>query len=882
MNYIKSLFFSVGIIFFFAFTTSSCKPVEYRIENNFFTDTLKSNWKIQNSKYLSVSGKIISTTKFKTHKWFSAEIPSTVLNALVNNDVYTDIFRDENMRKIPVKQFQKSWWYRKVFKIKHTKKAFILNFQGINYKANIWLNGHLISDTNFVNNAFKQYSFDVTNKVKRGKNILAVEIFPPKKGDFTIGFVDWNPAPPDKNMGIFRPVILRGNGGVGISKPFVSAKPSSDYTTADISADIHIDNYLNKPVKGMMKVIIAGKIIKREIYLEARKKKRIHFSSKEYPELILSNPILWWPYTYGNPHLYNATFLFEMDKGVSDRKSISFGIRNISSYRTKKGHRGVRINGRKILIKGGGWVDKLLLNDTPVSDEAQLDYVKDMGLNTIRLEGFWGNSEELYRLCDQKGIMIMAGWSCQWEWQNLLGKTCDKTYGGILTVNEINLMSEAWKDQILWLRNHPSIIAWFSGSDKKPKPDLENNYLNILKAFDTTRIYLASAKECSSLAGPTGMKMRGPYAYEPPVYWYSDTLFGGAFGFNTETGPGAQVPPLGSLKKMFSHKNLWPIDSVWDYHCGRGIFNSIDRFKKAIDMRYGKAISLQDFARKSQLLNYELMRPMFEAFSANRYKATGVIQWMLNSAWPQLYWQLYDAYMMPNGAYYGAKKANRPIHALYNYYKKSIYLVNDKLQRTGTLTLTVRILNLNSEIVFKKKIYLQSKPNTSGEVFSLPQNLSLTNVYFLDLRISDSAGREIDNNFYWLSKKKDILDYSAMVKPWRFHTPSKQYADFKNLNLLPASSMSYYYSINKDIKTTVFQVTMKNTGSKLAFFVNPKIVNIKTKEVILPVIWSDNYVSLLPGETRTLTATIKNIFLKDKSPELEMSAYNHLRFLKDN
>ena len=468
----------------------------------------------------------------------------------------------------------------------------------------------------------------------------------------------------------------------------------------------------------------------------------------------------------------------------------------------------------------------------------------------------------------------MVGWSCHWEWEDYLGKYCDEEFGGILSPSDVDMMSKAWQDQIIWLRNHPSIFTWLGGSDCKPKPELEKRYMRTFREYDSTRVYLPSAKEWESTTGPTGVKMRGPYAYVPPVYWFADTLYGGAFGFNTETGPGAQVPPLESVKKMISDKHLWPIDDIWDYHCGRNEFNDLKRYTKALEERYGKAGSAEEYTRKAQVMNYELMRPMFEAFSANRYKATGVIQWMLNSAWPEMYWQLYDYYLMPNGAYYGAKKASRPYHVVYDYSKHSLFVVNDRLEDKTGCTLRIRIFDANSQQRFEKELKTDLKANTGREVFIVPKLDLGTSVYFIDTRLTDNEGREIDNNFYWLSEKEDILDYEAEVPGWYYHTPSKQYADFTALDDLPEVEVTG--SIEKQVKNdfTEFSVELKNTGKYIAFFINIRIVEKESGNTILPVLWSDNCISLLPGEKRVLTAKIRNKYLKDKEVDLVIDGYN--------
>ncbi len=870
MNQMKLL--RIVLLLTVSVATTSLKVSARQID--FSKDYLSHHWFIYSADSTAAGGATISLPGFDMSGWYPAKVPATVFHVLVQNGIYKNIFMDENLRKISKAPFRPAWWYRTVFSGDFHEQTVLLRFEGINYKANIWLNGEKIADTTQVKNAFLHYLFNISGVIRKGKNVLAVEVFPPKPGDFTIGFVDWNPKVPDADMGIFRPVILETNGGTAVNHPFVVTSLSKDLLQAELTASVEVTNYRKSSQKCDVLLKINGSKMVKHVSLLHGETKKIIFSSKDFPALKISYPKLWWPYTLGTPYLYHAEFSVRNGNNILDTKGIDYGIRTVSSYFTKKGFRGFKINGEKILIRGGGWTDRLLLDDTLESIENQLEYVKNMGLNTIRLEGFWGNSQAIYNLSDRMGILIMVGWSAQWEWENTLGKTVDEKYGGILSSSDINMMSRAWQDQIVWLRNHPSIFTWFGGSDKIPKPALEKKYLKILSEYDSTRIYLASAKEWTSLAGPTSVKMRGPYAYEPPVYWFSDTLYGGAFGFNTETGPGAQVPPLESLEKMFSKKHRWPIDSVWNYHSARHIFSTLDRYTKSMDARYGKAVSLADYAKKAQVLNYELIRPMFEAFSAYRYKATGVIQWMLNSAWPSMYWQLYDYYLMPNGAYYGAKKASQPYHIIYDYAHHVLFAVDDKLNDLDSCTLRIRVYNTNSRVRFEKTIAINLKANSSRKIFTLPQRNWDSSVYFLDLRLFDKEGNEVDNNFYWLSAKPDVLDYKAKVTPWYFHTPSKQYADYTALNRLPEAEIHTSVKQEQQGDATKFTVTITNNVRFIAFFVHFAIKDKNTGKTILPVLWSDNYVSLLPDERRVLTATIKNRDLKNRKPQLVVDGYN--------
>ena len=853
----------------------SCSNSERDSSNMGSQQEMSDNWQLFSAANNMVSGAVISAEGFVAKEAIEAQVPTTVFHAQVQQGVYKDVYMGKNLEQISEDPYKTAWWYRNEFRFTAADKHAELQFDGINYKANIWLNGKLVADTNTVNNSFKRYRFDVSTVLQAGSNVLAVQVFPPKAGDYTIGFVDWNPAPPDDNMGIFRPVFLNTINKVQIIEPYIENYfAQGDYSKVSQTVSLKLQNFTDVSVEGVLEVDINATTISKEVALKAGEIKKIVLSANDYPELLVENPELWWPHTLGEPILHQADFRFIEANTELAHTDLQYGIREVKDYYTADGHKGFMVNGEKISIRGGGWVDNMMLDNTEAYDLAQLEYVKSMNLNTIRLEGFWGKNEHLYKTCDELGILVMVGWSCHWEWENYLGSYCDEKYGGILEDDDVQLVSEAWEDQIIWLRNHPSIMVWFSGSDCVPTPALEEKYALTFKEYDSTRVYQSSAKEWESGDIITGAKMRGPYAYVPPVYWYSDTLYGGAFGFNTETGPGAQVPPLESILKMIPKEDLWPMNDVWDFHCGRNEFNSLDRYNTAMEARYGKPTSVEAYAQKAQLLNYELMRPMFEAFSANRYQATAVIQWMLNSAWPEMYWQLYDSYLMPNAAFYATKKAGEPLHALYNYDTDAIYLVNDRLQAEKGVKIQLKLFDLNSELLYEHTVITDISRNTSQEIMDITKQLRFnTKVLFLDLRIIKND-KEIANNFYWLSEKADVLDYEAEVPNWYYHTPSKAYADFTDLKKMPKASVRHTMAVQKGEEFTVFTVTSENTSDKIAFFMEYRIIDKATQESVLPVLWDDNYISLLPLEKRVLTAKIRNEYLGDKSVDLVVSGNN--------
>jgi exo-1,4-beta-D-glucosaminidase len=412
----------------------------------------------------------------------------------------------------------------------------------------------------------------------------------------------------------------------------------------------------------------------------------------------------------------------------------------------------------------------------------------------------------------------------------------------------MNLVAASLGDQIRFLRNHPSIFTWVLASDLLPHPDLERRYEKVLTETDSTRPPLVSCGWLTSeVSGPSGVKMRGPYDWVPPVYWWSDTENGGAYGFNTETGPGPQPPPLESLRRMLPTEHLWPIDEVWNYHCGRGEFSDMNRYVEALDRRYGSSASVEEFAMKAQAANYEAIRPMFESFAVNRPLTTGLIQWMLNSAWPETYWQLYDWYLMPNGAFYGTRAASQPLNLSFNYADSTVHAVNDSRWDREDLTASVRAFDLSAKEIFGQSYDLVLPAAGSQPLVSLADLEPPTTVWFLDLRLHDAAGVEVARNFYWLSTQSDVLDYDKNL--W-YVTPTKGFADFTALSDLPAVELEVTAAVsaNNEVRARV-----ANPSDGLAFFVELRVVGADGNS-ILPVLWDDNYVSILAGEARELTA----------------------------
>lgn len=881
LKYKIPLLFSLFILFLSG-CASDPKPQEIN---------LRDGWQIASSHETAGDAKTISAGITQPEKWTRTTIPATVLGALAESGEYKDLFFDKNLEKIPAERFKHSWWFRNEFNFEDfdpEKENLSLLVDGINYRANIWLNGIQVAGQDTLSGAFRQFEINISKAIKSGNNVLLVEVFPPQVRNFYMGFVDWAPRPPDNNMGIFREIRLKRSGKVSVNNLFIAPDvDTQDLSRASLTVSAELRNHSNEA----REIEISGKIeaitFKKTIKLSALEQKEIRFTPEEFKDLNLKNPRLWWPNGLGKPELYTLNLEAREKGGLVDTQSARFGVRKIETYLNAKGVRGYKVNGREVLIKSAGWVDDLLLRYMPEKDAAQIRYVKEMNLNSLRFEGVWGNNHHIYDLCDENGILLMVGWSCQWEWPDYIGeelkmKPGDENlpinegvdlYAVRLTPEEETLFSDYFRDQVKWLRNHPSVFTWAGGSDAMPKPSLEKRYLETLKKYDPTRPFLVSSGAFeSTLTGSSGMKMNGPYEYVPPVYWFEDQKLGGAFGFNSETGPGPQIPPLEGIKKMMSAPHLWPADNaMWNFHSGRKDFNTMKVYLTALENKYGKPGNLEDLAAKAQLMNYEAIRPMFEAFVINRPKATGVVQWMLNSPWPEFYWQLYDYYLMPTGAYYGTKKAAQPLTAIYNYFDHSVHLSNDAPAGVKNIKAEVKLLDRHSKVIFEKSEVVSLGSNVSKQWLTVPELKGPQQVYFLDLKIKDEKGKVLADNFYWLATEKDQLDWSQYF--W-FYTPQKKYANFTGLNQLAPVKLQATKTIQLRDDEYEITVKLKNSSDKLAFFTELQLNDAETNKAILPVFWSDNYVSLLPGEEKTLTVKCKKGDAGKKEPVVRIKAFN--------
>ena len=792
---------------------------------------------------------------------YPATVPSTVAGVLKDNGVKVE---DKAI-------FDDPWVYTCTFDLdsKALKKYHRLRFDGLNYRADVYLNSTLLASSDTTYGVFCVREFDVTKLLKK-HNVLKVRLTRPQTGDLNIGFVDWNPRPADESMGIVRDVTLFESGSVAITDVFVKPDLKTDTDgSADLEVRVTLQNMSGKPVSGEIRGRWTGGEFAFPVSLAASQTKEVVLTPAECKVLHSDKPALWWTKELGKPFLHTMQTSFVANGQESDANEVKFGIRKIESRIDSHGHRVFLLNGSKILLKGAGWTDEVNLRDTHESLDAQMEHILNMGLNCIRFENIWGKDQYIYDLCDKYGLMALVGWSCQWEWENYCGLPEYKHFGCINDEKSMKLAARYFHDQVKWLRNHPSVIGWMTGSDRIPNPELEKEYLRIYAELDY-RPYINSAKAMTStISGKSGTKMEGPYDYVGPDYWYYDTEAGGAFGFNTETGVGANWPQIETIKGMIPEDQLWPLGKEYSKYCttSSSAMNSTRQLESAVNAQYGEASGIEEFTRKAHALDYDATRAMFEAFRCNLPNTTGIIQWMLNSACPSLYWQLYDNNLTPTASYYGVKKACAPIQLIFNYKDYKVYAVNESA-KDKEIKATVKVYDAQSNLIVEAADYYKTKKRKPQQVFNL-DSLRGRDI-FVALSIKHGA-----DNFYCIPARMTTYKYEKTN--W-YITPAEQYADMRFVTNMPQAAVSYKVNESVDNIGKLWTVTITNDSDYISYQNVLKLVR-PDGSLLEPAIWSDNFVTVLPHSEKVVTCRCD----RKENAKVEMTAWNSvLTFIPDD
>jgi exo-1,4-beta-D-glucosaminidase len=858
---------------------------------------LAEGWKLVSASGLPADGAMVSRSDYQDTGWHPIpRMPATVLEVLQEDGTYPNLYFGNNLQdEVPQDLYKQDWWYRTTFQAPSGHTTYALEFPGINYRAELWLNGHRIADSNQIVGMHSAHEVDVSQWIKRGEsNSLAVKVTPERAlqdvdgvelADSWYDWINWNylgyqgpeknPANgnsfvPDRNAGIWKPVYLRVSGAVTLDSAVVNTElPLPKTDTARLTVYTNLRNSSTAQVRGALRATItrAGKPsieVEQPITLAPGEDREVSLTPEQFAQLTVSNPDLWWPYTMGKPNLYDLALEFRQYDLVTDATHLRFGIRTVSQQRDddeqfpasgKGGNFYLKVNGKDFLVRGAAYAPDLLYRYDPEREAAILRYVKDLGLNMIRFEGKFPG-DHLVEMADELGIPLMFGWMCcnQWEkwpqWDD----------------EDRSVSQDSLRSQILRLRPHASVFVWANGSDGLPPPPVLEPYRAILSQLHWQN---ASVDTVSSLATDTsgepdwdGIHMAGPYSWRPPSYW-----FGGRYvatrGSSAEQGDNEQIPPFASLKAFIPPDKLWPINDAWYFHAGSNPENAgLTSIRRAVVRRYGSSNNAEEFARKAQLAHYEATRAQFEAFAADgwaNHKMT--IYWMLNSHWPSFFGHIFDYYLRPGGAYYGAKKGLRPLSAVFDSYATgdhsvaNVTVVNQTPGDQQNLRVRVRVYDLQGSV--REDRTADNVGVASGgavRAITLPRVAPDSAVFFVRAELFDKAGNTLGDNVYWQSEQRDDVGDPANDSPFELNQAS--WADMTALNYMTRVPLDVSAQRTSTAGESGVTVRLHNPTPQIAFFERAEILSTRDGDEILPIEYSDNYVTVFPGETEEIHGVI--------------------------
>jgi mannosylglycoprotein endo-beta-mannosidase len=849
-----------GVLYIFFVFITLTKTLGQEIE-------LANRWVAKKASEVNVDGKILTSPDFTPDNWLPATVPGTVLTTLLNNELVPDPFFGTNNQKIidvyKAGREEYTYWFFNRFRMDRLEddKQVWLKFRGLNYFADIFLNGEKVN-TKVHEGMFIREKYLITDLLNgTDVNKLAVHVEPPdpvgdpdggQGGDGTIGksvgmqFTsggDWIQAIPDRNTGIWDKVTIEITGPVDIRDPFVKTRvpgirlPGELQEPAYITFSIELVNATDTIQKGELFLQFLASDKKQKVSLGPNSRTIVTFK-----EIKQTNPRLWWPNGTGSPSLYNAQFIFYLDNGyVSDSEPVSFGIRETGTYFDNDlGSRVFLINGQKIFIRGGNWIaSDALLRLSRERYDSEVKMHAEMNMNMIRV---WGGSmterPEFYDACDKYGILV---WQDLWITGDIYGRWSDTDKTDLQTVKRNypfnhTLFIESAVDQIKMLRNHPSLFMW-CGGDKIPPPDDINLELkdSVFPLYDGTRYYLDESTSENLFKKSTGEIADGPYSIQEPYSFFRQ------LAFNPETGS-VGLPEIESLRKMLDTTDLIAprnnsieysivedINTVWEYHKYLGYGDFIER--------YGSVKSFEDFCLKAQLNNYEQYRSLQEGFNAgmwNRY--SGMLVWKSQNPWTALRGQLYDIFLYQNAGFYGYKHASQPLHVQLNLDDTTLCVINSTPKERKDLSAKTVIYNMHGKILSSKAVSLTVLANSVTDTMELFFPKDEGPLYFVKMTLSNTNTNSLlDENLYWISTIR---------------------GDYSKLNELAEAEISVLVNRPSNNRASV---EIRNNGMETSFFMKGVIKELETGEQVLPVYMEDNYFTLFPGERKIFEIDMYNL-----------------------
>ena len=847
---------------------------------------VSSGWEMQDSVKVPQSGAgagaRISALIYKPKDWYKAVVPGTVLTTLVKNGVYPEPLYGENNRpdRIPESLNKTSYWYRTVVEIPSAYRGrhIWLNLDGINFTAEVWVNKTYFGT---MKGAFKRGIYDISAVVKPGqKAAIALLIKPqphpglPSEHTIANGMVtnggitaldgptflstiswDWLPGIRDRDSGIWAKVFLSSTGPVLIKDPLVTTDlPLPRTDSADVAISMTLENVTDTPQKGGLHASFGDVAVDKEVEIAPHSTQTVTLDSKTFTELHLANPKLWWPNGYGPQNLYDLHLSFDQGKITSDDKTFSFGVREIKYSVPDSENLTISVNGVRIFIRGGDWgLDEGMKRIPRERLEAQIKMHKLANMNLIRNWVGQSTGEDFYELCDKYGILL---WDEFFQPNPSDGPNPDN-----LDIYMANV-----RDKILRYRNHPSIAVWCARNEGFPPKEIDDQLRVLMAELEPTRLY-----QPSSTSGH-GVNSGGPYRWRTPHEYY---VFGEAF--KTEIGT-SSIPTIESVQGMMPQKDWEQIDDAWAEHdLARGA-SAGDTYPKTLADRYGKIANMADFVRKSQLANYEAYRAMYEGRNAKLFNpATAVITWMSNPAQPSFVWQLYHHDLEPNSGLFAVKKSGEPVHIQLNEQTGSLEVINNLPVILKGASAHVAVYDLDGTLKLEHDFPVTGPAATAidiGQIDPMGAHCEewdakcrtlMSHPRFLRLTLDDASGRQLSENFYWRGASSEPDDLQAL--------------DTMKTVALQASATRE--KIDENVRITVH---LANPGPGIALMAHLQLRRGKAStpsnpldnvtQRVLPVFYSDNYISLVPGESRTVTIEAAEADLKGESPQIVVDGWN--------
>jgi hypothetical protein len=822
---------------------------------------LNANWRCAPIKQVKASGEEISLSGFSLSKWQPAVVPGTVLTTMLENREVPDPFYGLN--NLQIKDIYETgrdhytYWFVNDFQQKKQEGEQVwLNFRGVNYSCDVFLNGKKVNNERHYGMFLRQI-YNITNLLSsKGENRLAVIVYPidpvgnPNGGQGGDGVIarnvshqyvagwDWIQPIRDRNTGIWDKVTIETTQAVNLQNPHVVTHvpgvrlPGEKQAPAVIETSAELVNTETTSVTGKIVVEIGGEKIEKEITLPSNSTREVNL-----PELIFNNPKLWWPAGYGEQNLYTTTMKFVVDGKVSDEEQITVGIREIQrKWNDRTRSMQIAVNGQKIFIKGGNWIiSDAMLRFSPERYDAEIRYHRDMNLNLIRI---WGGAlperPEFYEACNKYGLLVLQDFwmsgDCNGRWTDPMKK--DDQWTRRKYPDDHNLYLESVADMVKMIRNNPSLAMWCGGNEITPPQDiLDVMRDSILTKLDDTRFFIEYSNSDSMSYNFLGGNGDGPYGIQPDsIFWQHRT-----WPFNSEVGS-VGVGDAVSLRRFLPKENeVIPVekkgpeavtDDVWTYHKYIGYGKSIEA--------YGAATNMEDFARKAQLVNYNQYRALMEGFSSHMWDwYTGSIIWKTQNPWTALRGQMYDYYLDPNACLYGLRSGSEPLHVMCNPATKMVSVVNNSFTEQNDLMLVAKAFDMagNEKLITQVIVYIN--PSSAKPIMSVAPYLK-------------QVGSDKDGSFLLLQLKNQKQEVLSENLYW-FPNAEGQYS---GLQTMPVSKLQVTAKKSGSNKVLV---TLKNpAGAPVAFFNRLAVVNAKTNERVLPVFANDNYASVVPGAEKTI------------------------------